>query len=241
MTEDLNSWWLVPIMAATATVAAVPIIVLSDLSNRSGRRASIGGSRLKLAGAVSEEVKEILRKMDPVDSLYFDVSVARHILEEGDHAKALEWLDPNHALGELKRSLNAKLLTPIEFDKVGEDICKILDAVKAGNTAEAHAIIVPLQESLAEKAYTTFKALDPVPDGWLNSRYEAPRERKVAEWRAKDYPEGLIEKTLKWADEWSRGIARRFIKDPTLRAQVEESLYPEALELSERFIEAMAK
>ena len=67
------------------------------------------------------------------------------------------------------------------------------------------------------------------------------REKKVAEWRAKGYSQGLIKETLKWADKWSRGIAKRFIKDPVTRAQVEKSLYPESLELSERFIEAMAQ
>ena len=69
----------------------------------------------------------------------------------------------------------------------------------------------------------------------------AAREKKVSEWRTKGYPEPLIEKTLKWVDEWSRGTARRFIKDPVIQLQVERSIYTEALELSERFIEAMAK
>lgn len=201
----------------------------------------LGGSRMKADGTVEEDVKEILRKIDPVDSLYFDVSVARHLMEEGDTSKALEWLDPNHALAELKKSLNAKFFTSLEFDEIGGSILKIKEAIDAGRAAEAHAIIVPLQNRLAEKAYTTFAELDPVTEGYINSRYETAREKKVAEWRAKGYPEALIEKTLKWADEWSRGIARRFIKDPVMRVQVEESLYPEALNLSERFIEAMAK
>ena len=241
MSEDLNTWWPLPILAAVATVSAVPIIILANLADGSGRRGSIGGSRLKTEGAVSDEVKETLRKIDPIDSLYFDVSMARHLLEEGDNSRALEWLDPNHALGELKKSIIARLLTPIEFDKVGEDIIKIKTAVDSGRMAEAHAIIVPLQELLAEKAYTTFKELDPVPNGWIDGRYESSRERKVAEWRAQGYNEGLIEKTLKWTDGWVKGIARRFIRDSTLRAQVEATLYPEALELSEKFIEAMAK
>jgi len=241
MSEDLNAWWPLPVLAAVATASAVPIMILASLTDGGGRRGVIGGSRLKIEGAVSDETKEILRKMDPIDSLYFDVSVARHLLEEGDNFRALEWLDPNHALGELKKSIVAKFLTPTEFDEVGEDIIKIKTAVDSGRMGEAHALIVPLQELLAEKAYTTFKELDPVPNGWINGRYEATREKKVTEWRAQGYNEGLIEKTLKWADEWSRGIARRFIRDPVMRTRVEETLYPEALELSDNFIEAMAK
>lgn len=70
---------------------------------------------------------------------------------------------------------------------------------------------------------------------------QAARDKKIQEWRAKGYPEDLIKKTLKWIDEWSRGMARRFIKDPAIQAQVEKSIYKEALDLSDRFIDAMAK
>jgi hypothetical protein len=98
-----------------------------------------------------------------------------------------------------------------------------------------------LQERLAEKAYTTFKELDPIPGEYIDGRFEAIREKKIAEWKTRGYPEGLIEKALKWGDEWARGVARRFVRDPVLRAQVEESLYPESLALSERWIEAMVK
>ena len=70
---------------------------------------------------------------------------------------------------------------------------------------------------------------------------EAARQQKIAEWRAKGYPEALINKSLKWANEWAEGIAARFIKDLGMRAMVQETLYPEALELSSRYIEAMAK
>lgn len=238
MSDDFP--WIIIIGAITAIplVGAVYSLVTSSLQPK---LSSLRGSRMTSQSEVKDDVKEILRKIDPIDSLYFDVSVARHLLEEGNHAKALEWLDPNHALGELKKSYNANFLTPIEFDKVGQDIIDIKNAVSGGQLAEAHRIVVPLQERLAEKAYTTFKELDPVPDGYINGRYESAREKKVADWKAKGYPEALIEKTLKWADEWSKGIAARFIRDPVMRAQVEESIYPQALELSERFIEAMAK
>jgi len=240
MSENWDSPpWVIYLIGA---IAAIPIVgglyCLVTSSLPAGR--SLSGSRMK-PGEVKEEVKEILRKIDPIDSLYFDVSVARHHLEEGETQKALHWLDPNHALGELKKSLQSGLLTPIEFDKVGEAIIKIKDAVDSGRLAEAHALIVPLQEKLAEKAYTTFRELDPVPEGYINARYEEARKRVVEEWRAKGYSEGLIEKALLWADEWTKGIARRFIKDPVMRATVEETLYPEALALSTRWIEAMVK
>jgi len=82
---------------------------------------------------------------------------------------------------------------------------------------------------------------EPTPEKYVDGRYADAREQKVAEWRTKGYPEPLIEKTLKWADEWCRGTAKRFIKDPVMQVQVEQSLGPEALELSDRFIIAMAQ
>lgn len=238
MTDDFP--W-VPV--AVGLAFAIPILsglaylTYSSLSSSS----KVKGSRMKSDGDVEDHIKQVLRKIDPLDSLYFDVSVARHSLEEGKESDALEWLNPDHALGELKKGLTSKLLTSIEFDGIGEEILKIKKAIGEGRAAEAHAIIVPLQNRLAEKAYLTFKELDPIPDGFLDHRYETARETKVAEWRAKGYPQGLIDKTLKWADEWARGIARRFIKDPVMQAHVAETLYPEALELSTKFIEAMAK
>jgi len=238
--SDDYSW--IP-LAIVGAAAAFPFVCVGVyyLVSQPPTTSTLEGSRMKTEQEVHEHIREVLRTIDPLDSLYFDVSVSRHMLEEGNTAKALEWLDPNHALGELKKALNAKLLSPIEFDAVGENIIKIKSAVDGGRLAEAHAIIVPLQNRLAEKAYLTFKELDPIPEGYLDHRYEKSRETKVAEWRAKGYPEALIEKTLKWADEWARGIARRFIKDPIMQSQVAETLYPEALELSSRFIEAMAK
>ncbi len=67
------------------------------------------------------------------------------------------------------------------------------------------------------------------------------RDKKVDEWRAKGYSPALIKVSLKWADKWRKGIAKRFVKDLKMRRQVENSLFSEALELSEHFIEAMAK
>ena len=232
--------WTEIVLGAVVTIPIIGCLVCWAIS-RTPESSSLPGSRLKADSDIQEHIKEVLRKIDPLDSLYFDVSVSRHLLEEGNPTKALEWLDPNHALGELKKAVNGKFFTPLEFDEIGSSIIKIKEAVDGGRLPEAHAIIVPLQNRLAEKAYLTFKELDPIPQGYLDGRFEGARERKVAEWTAKGYPAALIEKTLKWADEWARGIARRFIKEPTMRAQVAETLYPEALELSERFIEAMAK
>lgn len=232
--------WAEALITAVVTIPIVGCVACWAISHFSQPR-SLPGSRMKAEESVEEHIREVLRKIDPLDSLYFDVSVARHFLDEGKESSALEWLDPNHALGELKKAVNGKFFTALEFDEIGSSIIKIKEAVDGGRSPEAHAIIVPLQNRLAEKAYLTFKELDPIPQGYLDGRFEASREKKVEEWKAKGYPDALITKTLKWADEWARGIARRFIKDPTMQTQVAETLYPEALELSERFIEAMAK
>jgi len=104
---------------------------------------------------------------------------------------------------------------------------------------------VDLQARTGEIAYSAiaqrFKERGLDPPQLIDTRFEPLRERKVAEWRAKGYPPGLIEKALTWAEEWARGIATRFVRPPELATRIAESIYPEALELSQRWIEALAR
>jgi len=204
------------------------------------------GSRSTATGEFSEEtVKEIMKELDPVDSLYFDISVARHSLEEGDATRAKTWLDSTHALGELHRSVRMGLINPPEAKVLEEEITEITKLIDETKTSQAFTKIVNLQAKTGEIAYSSIaerfkeKGLD--PPQIMNARFEPLREKKRAEWEAKGYPPGLIEKALLWANEWARGIARRFVRPPELAARVAESIYPEALELSEKYIQAFAR
>jgi len=204
------------------------------------------GSRSTTAGELSsEDVKEIMGELDPVDSLYFDVSVARHSLEEGDTARAKTWLDSTHALGELERSIRLGFISPTMGETLRKEIEETVKLIEETKTSEAFSKLVDLQARTGEIAYSAiarrFKERGLDPPQVIDTRFEPLRERKVAEWRAKGYPPGLIEKALTWAEEWARGIARRFVRPPELATRVAESIYPEALELSQRWIEAFAK
>lgn len=204
------------------------------------------GSRSTEGGEVSSEVvKEVFRELDPVDSLYFDVSVARHSLEEGDVGRAKTWLDPAHALGELDRSVRLGFLSPTEGDALKKEIADVVKLIDETKTSEAFKKLVDLQSKTGEISYTaiarTFKEKGVDPPQLIDTRFEPLREKKRKEWEAKGYPPGLIEKALLWANEWARGIARRFVRPPELATRVAESIYPEALELSQRYIEAFAK
>jgi hypothetical protein len=203
-----------------------------------------GGSRSTETSAVSSEVvREIMMELDPVDSLYFDISVARHSLEEADLTRARRWLDANHALGELHRAIRLGFISPTEGDALTKEINEAVKLIEEAKPTEALRKIINLQSKTGEIAYSAIagrfkqKGLDPPQR--IDARFEPIREKKVAEWRAKGYPPGLIEKALTWAEDWARGIARRFVKPPELAATVAESLYPEALELSEKWITAM--
>jgi len=101
-------------------------------------------------------VKECLDKIDSVDSLAFDVSVARHAIEEGDYERARTWLDPTHAIGEMHKAYLTKLLEHNEFERVESQIYAILSALKKDDPKLAHEIIVDLQEFCITKAYLTF-------------------------------------------------------------------------------------
>ena len=204
------------------------------------------GSRSTASGELSsEKVREIMRELDPVDSLYFDVSVARHSLEEGDTARAKMWLDGTHALGELERSMRLGLITPPMGEAIRKKIEEAVRLIDEGKTSEAFRKLVDLQAETGEIAYSAiaqrFKERGLDPPQLIDARFEPLRAKKVAEWRAKGYPPGLIEKALRWAEDWARGIAMRFVRPPELAARVAENLYPEALELSQRWIEALAK
>ena len=203
-----------------------------------------GGSRSTETSAVSSEVvREIMMELDPVDSLYFDISVARHSLEEADLTRARRWLDANHALGELHRAIRLGFISPTEGDALTKEINEAVKLIEEAKPTEALRKIINLQSKTGEIAYSAIagrfkqKGLDPPQR--IDARFEPIREKKVAEWKAKGYPPGLIEKALTWAEDWARGIARRFVKPPELAATVAESLYPEALELSEKWIAAM--
>jgi hypothetical protein len=203
-----------------------------------------GGSRSTEGTAVSSEVvREIMMELDPVDSLYFDISVARHSLEEADLTRAKRWLDANHALGELHRAIRLGFISPTEGDALTKEINEAVKLIEEAKPTEASRKIIDLQSKTGEIAYsaiaTRFKQKGLDPPQRIDTRFEPIREKKVAEWKAKGYPPGLIEKALTWAEEWARGIARRFVKPPELAATVAETIYPEALELSEKWIEAM--
>lgn len=204
------------------------------------------GSRSTGSGNVSSEaVKEIMRELDPVDSLYFDISVARHSLEEADSARAKTWLDSTHALGELRRCVRMGFITPEEGNAIEKEIAEVGKLIDEAKTSEAFNKVVDLQAKAGELAYSAIaerakeKGLD--PPQLVDARFETLREKKKKEWEAKGYSPGLIEKALLWANEWARGIARRFVRPPELAARVAESIYPEALELSEKYIEAFAR
>ena len=74
------------------------------------------------------------------------------------------------------------------------------------------------------------------PEAKVDAKFEPLREGKRAEWRAKGYPEGMIEKALTWAEEYTIGMAAKITTDPALRFRVEQELYPKALEMSNKWI-----
>jgi hypothetical protein len=238
--EEFNPVPLVLTAGAAAFLCASAASMLIGLFEKPR-----GGSRSTETSAVSSEaVKEIMRELDPVDSLYFDVSVARHSLEEADLARAKRWLDANHALGELHRAVRLGFIGPSEGEALAREISEAVKLIEEAKSTEALRKIIDLQSKTGEKAYSAiaerFKQRGLDPPQVIDTRFEPLREKKVAEWRAKGYPPGLIEKGLLWAEEWARGIATRFVKPPELAARVAETIYPEALELSQKWIEAMA-
>jgi len=77
----------------------------------------------------------------------------------------------------------------------------------------------------------------------VDRELEVMRETKKREWKAKGYPEGLVDKALVLADRWVSSMADAFA--PPERRDVREAIirssYPKALEVGEAWIVAMMK
>lgn len=74
------------------------------------------------------------------------------------------------------------------------------------------------------------------PEAEIDAKFELLRETKRNEWKAKGYPEGMIEQGLSWAEEYTIGMATRITTDPVFRSRVEQELYPKALDMADKWI-----
>jgi len=77
----------------------------------------------------------------------------------------------------------------------------------------------------------------------VDRELEAMREAKKREWKAKGYPEGLVDKALILADRWVSSMAEAFA--PPERRDIRETIirgsYPKSLEVAENWITAMMR
>jgi hypothetical protein len=188
---------------------------------------------------------QIMKEIDPIDSVYFDLSVARHMLEEGKKEEVKKWLEAGAAIDELSRSWHAGFITPEEARTKSVEIGKIIDMISANKQEEALRELIRLQDWASEKAYSAYteeakkRGMDPqrapIP-AKIDAKFEPIRERKEAEWRAKGYPPGMIERALGWAEEYSIGMSTKITSDPEFRYRIQQELYPKALDMAEKWI-----
>jgi len=77
----------------------------------------------------------------------------------------------------------------------------------------------------------------------VDRELESMREAKKVEWRARGYPEGLIEKALLLADGWVSSLAATWAppERPDIREAIVRNAYPKALMVGEAWIVAMMK
>jgi len=76
----------------------------------------------------------------------------------------------------------------------------------------------------------------------VDRELEAKREAKRREWKAKGYPDSLIEHALVLADGWVSSIADAFSAGkPEVREAIIRGSYDKALSVGENWITAMMK
>lgn len=76
----------------------------------------------------------------------------------------------------------------------------------------------------------------------IDSEIESMKEAKRREWQAKGYPESLIEKGFRLADDWVISMARAFLpKKPELQKELIRASYEKALAVADRWLKAMTE
>jgi len=77
----------------------------------------------------------------------------------------------------------------------------------------------------------------------IDRELEAMREAKKREWKAKGYPEGLVEKALMLSDGWVSSLAATWAPPdrPDIREAIIRNAYPKALSVGEAWIIAMSR
>jgi hypothetical protein len=104
-----------------------------------------------------KRAKECLDKIDPLDSIAFDVGVARHAMEEGDYKRARTWLDGNHAAGEFRKAIDFGLLKwqDPEVQEMDRLLMEAWDNIER-DPVRALKALQKLQEIALIRAYIAF-------------------------------------------------------------------------------------
>lgn len=72
-------------------------------------------------------------------------------------------------------------------------------------------------------------------------RFEALRNRKKEEWKAKGYSDKIIDKAFAWAQEYTISMSSKVTENPKLREAIQSELYPKSLEMAEIWMEKVTK
>jgi len=98
----------------------------------------------------------------------------------------------------------------------------------------------PVRRWLSERKPFLFSQAAVYPP--VDRELEAKRETKRREWKARGYPDALIERALLLADGWISSLADTFGGgDPKVREAIIRSSYDKALSVGENWIVAMLK
>lgn len=230
--------------AVMTLTSGITNLILTNFDSSSSSTKHYGARFTDKTNVTTDKIDLVMKDVDPIDSLYFDISSAIHSIELNDLSRAVMWLDETHALGELHRSADSGIITKEEEEKFESAIKDIVGLINSGMKNEAYRRLYELQKEIGKINYisiaSSFNNRGEDPQVHINGRFESIREKKKNEWIAKGYSPGLIEKAFKWADEWVRGIVNRFVRDPLLANQIAVQLYPEALDMSENWIKSIA-
>lgn len=104
-----------------------------------------------------DNIERCLRHIDPIDSLYFDVSVSWHMLTEDREDIASKWLGPHAAMHELDRSRSKGFLTEEEYWSIRGKLTRVWRDIEDNKlTDSSFKDLDDVREVAARKVYPAF-------------------------------------------------------------------------------------
>lgn len=260
-----NSGWWISLLGAVATVTVVPLIIAVNILLGGGgpgvelhhsefttegarkigaqlgidwRQVDLEQFRMGLGVELEHGLQDPETNITNDDPLMTGKIAWAHLNEFPDYYTRLKKVEDNWWWARIKAMhMNPGKMTPAQLEDLIAGISHEMTSTERED-AKRYFKNITVNELLRVNSDPPRKG-NPDHEAKIDARFEPYRERKKAAWKAKGYPDGIIDKALTWAEEYSIGMASKITTDPELHRRIELELYPKALDMSDHWIEGL--